>query len=59
MVETGLGLDYDNILRGTASSTGTVGNISAGVVSLDCFANQTPTHVTGSLTMVKVGAVTH
>ena len=59
LVETGLAADYANILRGTASSTDTAANLPAGTVSLHCFANQAPTNVTGSLTMLKVGSVSH
>jgi hypothetical protein len=58
MAETGLAAAFPpGTLRGAAASTDVIENVAAGHASLHCFANVNSTHVTGSLTMVKVGAV--
>jgi hypothetical protein len=59
MVETGLAAAFPpGVLRGAASSTNTHEGVKAGNVTLHCFANQV-THVAGTLTLLKVGAVGH
>jgi hypothetical protein len=60
MAETGLAAAFPpGVLRGAAASTDVIANVPAGHASLHCFANVDSTHVTGSLTMLKVGTVSH
>ncbi len=58
--ETGLAAAFPpGTLRGAAASTDVIANVAAGHASLHCFGNVDNTHVTGTLTMLKVGAVSH
>ena len=58
MAETGLAAAFPpGTLRGSVSNTAVAENVKAGNASLHCFTSVNGTHVTGSLTLVKVGKV--